>query len=331
MIRRKKYLLIGTITLFVVVMGFAGCTSKQERLEKQEAYRKIGINAMEEEKYIEAIEAFDTALEQASAIGANEIDICYYKAAAQFAVGSFNSAIETYNALLEYDDKSSDTYFLRGCVYLKTNESAKAEEDFAAAVKYAKDDEIYLAIYNSLNGAGYEAEGKVYLEEALEKKTGRDAKNYTVKGRIYLIKEQYKKAVEELTTAIEKGDAEANLYLAQAYEALEKPKTAEQCLDVYIKEYPKSSVAYNQLGYKEMEAGNYEKAVSYFGKGLELDEVTNEQELRRNLIAAYEYSGDFESAKAQIEEYVQNYPEDISAARENMFLNRNGNEATSTE
>lgn len=329
--RRMRHLVTGVATIFVIGCMLTGCTSEEERLEKQEAYREIGINAMEEEKYAEAVEAFNNALEQAKGIGANEVDICYYKAAAQFAAGSYTSAIETYDALLDYDDESSDTYFLRGCVYLKNNESDKAQKDFGAAVKYAKDDEIYLAIYNSLSGAGYEQEGKVYLEEALEKKVGRNAKNYTVKGRIYIVKEQYKKATEALTTAIEKGDVEANLYLAQAYEALEKPEMADACLDAYVKEYPESSVAYNRLGCQEMEAGNYEKAVAYFSQGLELEEVTNEQELRSNLIAAYEYNSDFESAKAEMEKYIKDYPEDTAAAREYLFLNRKGNEETNTQ
>lgn len=308
----------------VIVMGsfFAGCTSKEERLEKQEAYRKIGITAMEDGDYAAAMEAFNHALEQAKGIGANEVDICYYKAAAQFMSGTYQGAVETYDALLDYDDESSDTYFLRGCVYLKNNESAKAEEDFRSAVQYAENDEIYLLIYNALNGAGFEKEGRAYLEEALANKAGSDAKNYTVKGRIYMIKEQYKKATEELTTAIQNGDVEANLYLAQTYEALEKPDLAEACIDAYVKVYPKSSVAYNQLGCKALEAQNYEDAISYFNQGLALDEVTNEQQLRSNLIAAYEYSGDFATAKAKMQEYKQDYPNDSAANREYWFLDR---------
>ena len=94
---------------------FAGCASNQARLEKEEAYRKIGINAMESENYAAAIEAFTNALEQAGDVGANEVDICYYKAAAQFAAGSLTDAVETYETLLEYDKENSDAYFLRGC------------------------------------------------------------------------------------------------------------------------------------------------------------------------------------------------------------------------
>lgn len=329
--KAKKYLLTGSILLSIAMLSLTGCTSKEERLEKQEAYRKIGINAMESGDYIAAQEAFNNALSVAKNIGANEMDICYYKAAAQFAAGSLNDAIETYNILLEYNDENTDVYFLRGCVYLKENESAKALEDFSNAVKYADDDEIYVEIYNCLSNAGYEAEGHKYLNEALDKKTGKKAKNYTVKGKIYLIKEQYDKAEEQLQKAIEKGDVDANLFLAKVYEAQGDKTKEDACINAYVEANPESSVAYNQKGCQAMEAGNYDDAVAYFNQGLTVEEITNEQELRSNLIVAYEYSGNFTSAKTAMEEYLKDYPNDTKAAREYLFLNRNSQKETVTE
>ncbi len=307
---------------------FTGCGMDAERLEKEEAYRTIGIHAMEAGDYAAAMEAFNSALAQANGIGPNEVDICFYKAAAQFAAGSSYDAIETYHLLLESDSENADAYFLRGCVYLNLNESEKAQEDFAKAVEYAENDEIYLMIYNSLSGAGLEEKAQKYLEAALEKKAGKKAENYTVRGKIYLLQKEYGKAVEALMTAVEKGDAEANLYLAQAYEASEDEAKASACIDAYIEANPKSSVAYNQLGKKAMEEGDYAEAISCFNQGLALEEVTNEQELRSNRIAAYEYNGDFESAREQMQEYVRDYPEDSAAAREYLFLGKNRNEET---
>ncbi len=194
---KKRYMLAGT--LFCMGLALAnGCSTSEERLEKEEAYRQIGLNAMEEGDYEEAEEAFNNALDEARGLGANEVDICYYKAAAQFASGSLTGAIETYDALLEYDKKNADAWFLRGCVYLKNNESDKAKEDFDKAIQYASDDEMYLHIYNSLEGAGYTDEAEKYLAQALEKRAGRTARNYTVKGQIYLLKEDLPSAEEQL-------------------------------------------------------------------------------------------------------------------------------------
>ena len=75
-----------------------------------------------------------------------------------------------------------------------------------------------------------------------------------------------------------------------------------------------------------MEEGNYAEAISEFTQGLGLEQVTNEQELRSNLIAAYEYSGDFEKAEELMREYVEDYPGDEAAAREYLFLGKNRNE-----
>lgn len=327
---KKRYIVAGT--LFCVGLALAGgCSTSEERLEKEEAYRQIGLNAMEEGDYVSAEEAFNNALNQARGLGANEVDICYYKAAAQFAAGNPQAAIETYDALLEYDKKNADAWFLRGCVYLKSNESDKAKEDFDNAVKYASDDEMYLHIYNSLEGAGHTQDAEKYLTEALEKRAGRTARNYTVKGQIYLLKEDLASAEEQLLKAVEKGDAEGNLYLAQVYERQGKTEDAKSCIDAYIEEYPGSSVAYNQKGLEQMEAGNYDKALELFEEGLNQQKVTNAKELRSNQIAAYEYSGEYEEAKAAMESYLKDYPEDEAAKREYLFLGKNRQETGQQE
>lgn len=329
--KSKKICFPKAAACFLAACFLTGCGQSKASFEKEEAYRTIGINAMEEGDYAAAMEAFNSALVQANEIGANEVDICFYKAAAQFASGNYGDAIETYDLLLEADSENSDAYFLRGCVWLKTNESDKAREDYDMAIKYAENDRIYLVIYNSLNGAGFEAEAEKYLDEALEKKAGKKAENYTVKGELYFLKGQYDKAVEFLLKAVEKGDVEANLYLARTYDAMGDDKKAEACIDAYVEVNPESSVSYNQLGCKKLDQKDYKEAISYFEKGLSLERVTNEQELRSNLIAAYEYSGDFDTAREKMREYIKDYPKDAAAAREYLFLNKNRNEETETE
>lgn len=319
-----KRIAAGSLLLCMAGVCLTGCSSTKEKLAKEEAYRTEGINAMDKGDYAAAMDAFNQALSEVKDIGSNEVDICLYKAAAQFAAGSYSGAIETYDTLLEYDKKNPDVYFLRGCVYLKNQESDKAVADFKQAVKYADDDGMYLQIYDALKGASQDDAAENFLSEATEKKPGHQAKNYTVKGRIYLLKEQYDKAEEQLKKAIEKGDATANLYLAQVYDATDRKEKADDCIRSYIEVYPESSVAYNEQGLSQMEAGQYTDAVAFFRKGLDADEVTDEQELRSNLIAALEYSGDYETAKTELESYLNDYPSDEAAAREYLFLNRDG-------
>ena len=71
----------------------AGC-EEDETQNNKDAYRQIGINCMQEGDYEGAIDAFQNALDQSLAVvGEEEIDTCYYKAAAQYAAGKKEDAI----------------------------------------------------------------------------------------------------------------------------------------------------------------------------------------------------------------------------------------------
>ena len=73
-------------------------------------------------------------------MGEEEIDTCYYKAAAQYAAGKKEDAIETYQALINYDKKNAQAYFLLGELYRKENDMDKAKENFNLAAQYAGTD-----------------------------------------------------------------------------------------------------------------------------------------------------------------------------------------------
>ena len=61
-------------------------------------------------------------------------------------------------------------------------------------------------------------------------------------------------------------------------------------------------------------------ALKYFQMGLKNKDAVNKQELMKNEIAAYEYSGDFESAKKTMQAYIKEYKSDEEAVREYTFL-----------
>ena len=109
--RTKKFTYI--LAAAVLVAALTGCTN--EKQENEDAYRQIGINCMEAKDYEGAISAFDSALSQKiGKIGDEEIDICYYKAAAQYANGDTDGAIATYSSILDYDEDNADAFYLRG-------------------------------------------------------------------------------------------------------------------------------------------------------------------------------------------------------------------------
>ena len=69
-----------------------------------------------------------------------------------------------------------------------------------------------------------------------------------------------------------------------------------------------------------MNLEEYADAVGYFEKALELAEKKETQNIWRNLIAACEYSGDFERAYKEAGSYLRDYPKDESMTKEYEFL-----------
>ena len=315
--RTKKFTYI--LAAAVLVAALTGCTN--EKQENEDAYRQIGINCMEAKDYEGAISAFDSALSQKiGKIGDEEIDICYYKAAAQYANGDTDGAIATYSSILDYDEDNAGAFYLRGSLYLVLGDTAAAQADFNSAVTNNSEDyELYVNVYEQLNGAGMTSEASDYLNQALELK-GDSANAHLWKGRIYLMLSDYENAETELKTALDKKSVEANLYLAKLYEAQDDAETAASYYETYLDSGDADSEVMYALGMAEMNQENYQGAIEYFQSGLAMEEVTNEQELLQNLVIAYEKSGDFSSAKTTMEQYLEDYPDDEDAQREYIFL-----------
>lgn len=315
---KKKLTYITALTMLSLTL-ITGCTN--ERRENQTAYRQIGINAMESGDYAGAVDAFNSALGQCiGKITENELDICYYKAAAQYASGDSEGAVATYTAIIDYDKKAADAYYLRGCVYLKQGNTESAVSDFDAAVQYNSDDyELYVNIYENLLAYDMTEKGEEYLNKAFDIK-GNSAEDYAWRGRIYYYLGQYDNAMTELNSALDKESVIANLYIAQVYEAQSDSENAEVYYQNYVNSGAADSEAMNSLGEIEMAKGNYSGALTYLQQGIAMENVTNRRELMQNLIICYEYTFDFNSAWNIVQEYVQAYPDDASAQREYIFL-----------
>lgn len=318
--RKKSGIVLWLVVMALGMTVLTGCQSK-ESLEKEKKYRKAGITKMEEGDYEGAVKSFQKALDQSLAVvGDLEIDICYYKAAAQYKSEDSKGAKETYQALMEYDKKNGSPYYLRGCIYLKEGDIEKAEKDFDKALELNKDDyELYVSIYENLVGVGKTEEAGKILNQAL-KLGGDEAADYRERGHIYLLKGDYESARKELDQAINKEDMKALLYMAQVYEAQGNSDQAQALYESYTAQNGSDSEALRTLGEMQMEAGNYQQALEFFQKALVAKNVTNEQALRKNEIIAYEQLKDFASAKEKMAAYLEDYPEDEQAQREFVFL-----------
>ena len=169
-----------------------------------------------------------------------------------------------------------------------------------------------------MRAAGFEEEGRAYLNDLIKEKE-KSMKNED-KGRIYFYLEDYENARINLDTFVNGKDAELSLLLGQTYEKLNNMGYAVEVYETYLNNNPPNAAIYNGLGTCLMRQENYEDAVAAFQSGIDIGDGGYMQELKFNLIVATEYMGNFSQAKTLMQEYLQLYPDDAKAKRENNFL-----------
>ena len=314
--KKRVYL----ITIMTCVMLFCTGCSNKEREEEQRQLRINGITFMENGKYEEALEEFQSALELSlGKVGKEEIDICFYKAEAQYRTGDVEGAMETYTSIIDFNE-SVEAYFLRGNLYYSLGEEENALKDYSAAIeKEPQEYDLYMGIYETLMTHGKKKQAQEYLNHALEIK-GDSAFDKMQKGRINFILGENDTAITLLEEAAEGKEVQALYYLAEAYTKAGNEEAAKQSMRAYMETGVSDSYELFQIAQEELGNDNYVMALECLTTALEMDKVPNKQIIMRNLVMVYEELYDFATAKEVLEEYVKEYPDDEEAKRELTFL-----------
>lgn len=305
------------LILVAVLIVFTGCTTREE---EQMQYKTEGIMALNKGDYENAVKLFEKALSKSGGtVGTNEIDICYYKAAAQYNMADFEGAIDTYTSLIEFDEKDPYPLFLRGSVYAKEANKESALDDYKKAISVDEENyDLYIAIYENLMSLNLQNEAEEFLNIALEK-SGDSKEDCIARGKIYTILKQYDAAKTAYEKAIDKGSEDAEIYLAELYYETGENEDADEILEKFKEKNSIDSVACNAIGVMELKRGNYEDALMFFDKGLE-GFPSNKKELTKNKVAALEGIGKFQEAIELANEYVLEYPADSDMLREIQFM-----------
>ncbi|MGI6012041.1 MAG: tetratricopeptide repeat protein [Ruminococcus sp.] len=297
--------------------SFNQAINAEERLP--ESYRGLGISQLKLGDEAAAIAAFSRSLNELENTNVEfETDVMYYLAQARKDYGEYEEAAEVYTDMLKLKE-DPDVYFQRGRVYLELGEDDKAAADFDAATEDSRDYTMYLNIWEEYQSRDRDMDGEAYLEKALEIKP-REAADYGMRGRVYYEMKDYDSARQELTQAINDGDDESVLMLGKVYLAMEDAASARSMYQEYLKEGGNEAKAYNGLALCDIYEENYDDALANIEKGLDADDGEEEQSLLFNEIVVYEYKLDFETAKTKMAEYLEKYPDDQQALRENEFL-----------
>lgn len=294
--------------------------AEEKRENPRLVQRTRGIAYMGLTDYENAVACFQAALAGSNGLVQNiDFDLNYYLAAAFTKKGEFGKAEEIYTAILALRPNEKDAYFLRGNARMTLSDYDGAIADFETAIKLApKDYDRLIEIYQVLDYYGCGNVGQEYLRAALN--AGDKQMSKSASGRIYYYLGEYQKAYIDLEASKEKGGLESYLYLGKAYEATGDYNYAINIYNSYLEKNQGSSEMYNQLGLCQMTKGEYAAALEAFQAGIALGDIGVMQALSFNEITAYEYLGDFAQAKALMEIYMRNYPDDVNAKREYDFL-----------
>lgn len=283
-------------------------------------YRAEGMIYLQKSDYNAAKECFLKALSESNGIIKDiDIDISYYLAVAQYKKGDYKDAIDTYNAILGLEEKEADAYYLRGKAYLASGDKDKAIQDYDKAIELdASNYNHYMRICEDLRGAGYVNDGDAYITRAMDNTS--KLSSYQ-RGVFEYYLGQYTDARNDLEAAREdKNDADLILYLGRTYEALNDASYAISLYESAISDDPNNGMLYEQLGVAKIGMGDYEGALNAFETGLNTGDQISQQGLLYNRIIANEYLLKFDDAKQQMAEYLEKYPQDQEALRENEFL-----------
>lgn len=275
---------------------------------------------MENGKYEEALVEFQNALDCAlGEIGDVEADICFYKAECLYFTGDVQGAMDTYSAIIAFNEDAR-AYFLRGNLYYSLGNEQNALLDYADAIKNdPKEYEAYIGVYEALHAHGKELEAQDYLKQALEIK-GNKAYDKMQKGRISFLLGDTTQAISFMEEAIAGKETDAYFYMAEIQEAMGDSQAAQENIKNYIESGKLDSYHLFQVANNQLARGRYDMAIECLNQALELENVPNKQMIMRTLVIAHEQNRDFETAKKLMAEYVEKYPDDEEALREFTFL-----------
>ena len=306
----------------LVVFFCTGCSN--ERQEEQMEHRLEGITLMENGKYEKALEEFQAALDLSlGRVSEKEMDICFYKAEAQYMLGDKECALDTYNAIVDFN-QNAKAYFLRGNLYYSLGEEENALNDYAKALEQESEEyELYIGVYEALIAHGREKEAQDYLNQALEIK-GNSAYDKMQKGRINFFLGENQTAFSLLEEAAKGKEKKAFYYLAEIYSLMGDEKSSESCMKSYLESGAVDSYTLFEIANDELGKQNYDMAIECLTSALELEKVPNKQILMKTLVIVYEQKLDFETAEELIREYLKVYPDDEEAQRELTFLETRG-------
>lgn len=280
-----------TAASLAAAMMLSGCSSLSAGLRLQNE----GIQAMKDGDLQTAADDLQKALDS-DTVGdsvfyrsSGRAQTSRYLADCYLKLGEYAKALKLTGDVLEDDPDDPDVLQIQGAAYALSGDTGKAKTSFDSAVSADADNwERTYAIAKTMEACSMKDEATDYFDSA--DLTDDSSMDESLRGEILCFLGRYDDALS-------------------LYEGLgSSSKKEPQMLNIE---------ATAQIG-----KGNYDDALAAIEEGLASaeDDSSARQALLYNQICAYEYKGDFDSAKELMSTYLETYPDDTSAQRENIFL-----------
>lgn len=291
------------------------------RKNNKKAYRGEGIAYYRAYDYTSAIDKFNKALNIKELTEMNQ-DILSYKGKAQEKSGLYKEAAKTFTEIIGNSKNNANAYINRGDIYRKMGEYKKSLEDYDKAIKLkASNYDYYLAKYFLLLDKEDKAGAEKVLKQAAAINGSTEEDKFNM-AKVTYYQGDLKAAIQMFGEAFGNGFTESYYYLGSIYE---QKKDYENAVTNYSK-YLETEVgsdngrAYNQAAECLMTLKNYEEALVYIEDGIKVNDISVNQDLKRNQIIVYEHLDRFEEAYKLMESYLKVYPDDEAAKKEEVFL-----------
>ena len=236
----------------------------------QESVADTGTRLLREEKYEEAIETFNQALEEKPN---DSILFLYQQGVAYRESGNYPAWIENFNRVIEVNPQDSFAYINRGQAYFYLGQHQKAIDDFNQAI-----------LINPQYPDGYNNRGNVYAyleqyqkaledyNQAIKLNPNSFAFAYNNRGLTYDILGQYQKAIADFNQAIQINPQFAEVYVnrGRTYARLGQYQEEIENYNQAIQINPRLAEAYFNLGHVYKTLGNQQKAIENFRRAAEL-------------------------------------------------------------
>jgi tetratricopeptide (TPR) repeat protein len=282
--------------------------------------RGKGIALYCKKEYKEAIRQFDQALK----IGVSsdlDKDILYYKASTFLAMGSCEDAIGVYSSMLSMDKKDITALMNRAYCYRILGKYAKSIADYDKAIAIdPKGYDFYFGKYFVLMDQKNKAGAKKVLKQAAAIQDSSEEGRYD-QAKLHFYQGEYDAALSEFRGKDLRKFAGTFFFVGEIYRMKKDYKSAVYYYESYIKKDEElTPEVYNQLGSCQIKLGAFKSAIKNLKKGIQMNSAGSMRVLLKNEIVAYEGVGRYDVALKKLEKYLENYPEDEEARKEEVFL-----------